>query len=125
MYVVIVFSKTKQMIIYICFYIRNLENSRLKPVFRYTIFICNVVHCWQVEDTKWILCCRKIGVKCAYLRFLMYKRYFIIDKQIARHFVQYTECLYATLPIPFYVTQFLDPFLNLRILTNHDKGKGF
>jgi hypothetical protein len=29
--------------------------------------------CWQVEDTKWILCCRKTDVKCAYLRFLMYK----------------------------------------------------
>ena len=22
--------------------------------------------CWQVEDTKWILCCRKTDVKCAY-----------------------------------------------------------
>ena len=29
--------------------------------------------CLKVKDTKWILCCRKIGVKCAYLRFLMYK----------------------------------------------------
>ena len=31
--------------------------------------------CWQVADTKWILCCRKTDVKCAYLRFLMYKVY--------------------------------------------------
>ena len=29
--------------------------------------------CGQVENTKWILCSRKIGVKCSYLSFLMYK----------------------------------------------------
>ena len=36
--------------------------------------------CWQVEDTKWKLCCRKIGVKRTYntyLRFQNIQKYFI------------------------------------------------
>ena len=37
--VVIVFFRNKTDD-YLYLYIRNLENSRLKPVFRYTIFIC-------------------------------------------------------------------------------------
>ena len=50
---------------YLYLYIRNLENLRLNPVFRCTIYMY----------TKFILCSRKIGVKCAYLRFLIYKDY--------------------------------------------------
>ena len=38
-YVVIVFFRNKTDD-YLYLYIRNLENLRLKPVFRYTIFIC-------------------------------------------------------------------------------------
>ena len=38
---------------------------------------------WQVEGTKWILCCQKIDVKCAYLRFLMYKYIIITIKRWA------------------------------------------
>ena len=56
-------------------YIRNLANSSLKPVFRYTISICIYVGEMRILD-RWILCCRKIGVKCAYSRFLMYKSNF-------------------------------------------------
>ena len=34
--------------------------------------------CGQVENTKWVLCCRKIGVNVrVYLRFFMYKIIFI------------------------------------------------
>ena len=36
--------------------------------------------CGQVKNTKWILCSQKIGVKCAYLRFLMYNGYFVAVK---------------------------------------------
>ena len=45
-------------------YIRCLENLHLKPVFRCTQYL--FVFVWQVENTKWILCRRKIGVKWAY-----------------------------------------------------------
>ena len=55
---------------YLYLYIRNLENSRLKSAFRYTISIC--ICGGREENTKWILCCQKIGVKCAYLKLLMY-----------------------------------------------------
>ena len=34
---------------------------------------------WQVENTKWILCSRKIGDKYEYLRFMMYKIYLLIN----------------------------------------------
>ena len=69
-YVVIVYFETKQMIIYIC------TLKILKT--RVSVRNIRLYLCWQVEDTKWILCCRKIGVKCAYLRFLIYKDYFIL-----------------------------------------------
>ena len=36
----------------------------------------------QVENTKLILSSRKIGVKCAYLRFLVHKRYYIITPNL-------------------------------------------
>ena len=48
------------------------------------------------------------------------KRDFIIEKQIARHFLQYSECL--SKPLPFYATQIIEPFLNSKTLANHDKG---
>ena len=53
----------------------------------------------------------------------LYKRYFIINQQIARHFVQYSECLYH--PLPFYVTPIINSFLTSGITANHDKGLGF
>ena len=46
------------------------------------------------------------------------KRYSIIDQQLARHFVQYSEWL--TISLPFYATQIIDPFLTLRISANPD-----
>ena len=45
----------------------------------YLYFIIRKLHnihlylCWQLENAKLILCNRKIGVKCAYLRFLLCK----------------------------------------------------
>ena len=51
------------------------------------------------------------------------KRYFIIDQQIARHSVHYSECLYH--PLPIYATQMIKHFLTSRISTNHDKGFEF
>ena len=71
-YVVIVFFRNKtDENSYL--YIRNLENSSLKLVHKIHLYLC-----WQVDDTKWILCCLKLGVKCECLRFLMYKYYFLI-----------------------------------------------
>ena len=49
------------------------------------------------------------------------KRFSIIDTQIARHLVQYCECL-SNPPTPFYASQITIPFLNSRISANHDKG---
>ena len=51
------------------------------------------------------------------------KRYFIIDHQIARHFLHYSECSYH--PLPFYATQMITPLLSSRISANQDKGLGF
>ena len=51
------------------------------------------------------------------------KKYFIIDQQIARNFVQYSECLSNLLPN--YETQIINPFLNSMISANHDKGQEF
>ena len=68
-YVFIFFSRNKSDN-YLYLYFRNIKNSRLKLVFRYTISIC------MVENTKWILCCRKIVINhlnVQYLRFLMHK----------------------------------------------------
>ena len=51
------------------------------------------------------------------------KKYFLIDQQIARHFVHYSKCLYN--PLPFNATQIDNPFLTSRISSNHDRGLGF
>ena len=48
------------------------------------------------------------------------KRYSIIDQQIARYFVHYSE--YFSSPLPFYAIQIINPFLNSRISAIHDKG---
>ena len=42
-----------------------------------------------------------------------------IEKQTARYFVQNSEC--PSNPPPFFTTQRINPFLNSRISTNHDK----
>ena len=49
------------------------------------------------------------------------KKYFIKDQQISRHFVQFSECLYRSLP--FLAIQTIN--LTSRISANHDKGFGF
>ena len=49
------------------------------------------------------------------------KRYFILDQQIAWHFVHW-----MSLQTPFsYVTQIINPFLTSRLSANHDTGLGF
>ena len=53
-------------------------NSCLKKSSSFVFKTCYYVHnnqlnlCGQVETSKWILCSQKTGVKCGYLRFLMY-----------------------------------------------------
>ena len=47
----------------------------------------------------------------------------MIEKQIARHFVQYTK--YLSYPLSIYATKIINPFLNSRIVANHDKEEGF
>ena len=49
----------------------------------------------------------------------IHKRYVIIDKQLAQHYMRYSECL--SNPLPFYATHIIDPFLNSRISASHDK----
>ena len=49
-----------------------------------------------------------------------YKRYFIIDQQIARHFVQYSE--YLSNPDLNYAPQIINLLIFSIISTNHDKG---
>ena len=53
---------------------------------------------------------------------IIYERKFVIDQQIARHFIHYSECL--SIPLPFHTTQIILLFLNSRISTNHDKWYG-
>ena len=48
-----------------------------------------------------------------------YKRYFIINQQIAQHFVHYSECLCH--PFPSMKLKIVNPFLTSRIPANHDK----
>ena len=50
------------------------------------------------------------------------KRYLKIDRQLARHFVYYVECLSS--PPPF-SSQIITPFLNSMISTNQGKGLEF
>ena len=51
------------------------------------------------------------------------KRYFIIDQQLARQFVEYSECLYNhPPPLPFYATPIINPFLTSKISAKYDKG---
>ena len=47
----------------------------------------------------------------------------MIEKQIARHFAQYSECF--STPLPFYTTLIITTFVSLRISANHDNEKGF
>jgi hypothetical protein len=47
-----------------------------------------------------------------YLIHALYKRDFVIEKQIARHFVHYSECLsIPSHPLTFYTTQIIKTFL--------------
>ena len=61
-YIFIDFFKTKQMNTYIC--TSEILKTHVYNQFfgtQYSFYLC-----WQVEDTKWILCCPKTGVECAY-----------------------------------------------------------
>ena len=90
-YVFIVFFKTNHRIIYICTSI----NSLLKPVFQYTksFWICvsrkRIINEYTVGS-------QETGVKCASLRFLMYK------------YNLYIEMFYLLFPFLLLVVYFLD-----------------
>ena len=68
----IVFSKQSDDYLYL--YIRNLEHSRLKPGFRYTISICICVSRYKIINGY---CSRKTVLNAHYSRFLMYKSIFV------------------------------------------------
>ena len=59
---------------------------------------------------------------CVAVATRLVKRYFIIDQQIAWHFVHYSECLFH--PLPFFATLTTNHFPTSRISANHDKGLG-
>ena len=65
------FFEKNQMINFIC----TLEILKLAIKTSFSVHKIQLYLCGQVENTQWILCCQKIGVKCTYLRFLMYKTY--------------------------------------------------
>ena len=58
-----------------------------------------------------------------YNQICIFKRYFIIDKKIERHFVHYSECLPQ--PPSLVCNSNIHHFLNSRISANHYKGLGF
>ena len=62
----VVFFETNQMIIYI--HTSEILKGSVKN--RFLVHNIQTYLCGQVENTKWILCSGKIGVKYAYLRFL-------------------------------------------------------
>ena len=68
-YVLIVFSKSDDYLIFIFVH----QKSR-KLAFKTGLSVQNIHFYWcgLIENTKWILCSRKIGVKCAYSRYLIY-----------------------------------------------------
>ena len=47
----------------------------------------------------------------------------MIDQQTVQHFVQYSDVF--QIPLPFYETQIINPFLDLSISANHGKRGGF
>ena len=46
-------------------------------------------------------------------------RNILIKYQLPRGIMKYNKCL--SYPLPFYATQMINPFLNSRLLVNHDK----
>ena len=52
-----------------------------------------------------------------------YRKNILLEQQIARHFVQYSECLSSRRSLLYNSKNY--PFLNLMISINHDKGQGF
>ena len=68
---VFIFFETYKLDDYLVFFIRNLV-TRVQTGF--SVYNIYMYLCGQVENTKWVLCCRKIGVNVrVYLRFFMYK----------------------------------------------------
>ena len=55
---------------FLYFYFTNVKNLQYEIGLSVHNFHLNL--CGQVENSKWILCSRKTGVKSANLRFLMY-----------------------------------------------------
>ena len=55
----------------------------------------------------------------SYVAMQLNKRDFAIEKQIACYFVRYSTCL--SNPIPFYVIQIINPFLDSIISANYEK----
>ena len=49
----------------------------------------------------------------------LYKRDFVIEKQLPHEIMKYAKCL--SNPLPFEATQIINPPLNSRISANHDK----
>ena len=94
---------------YDCFiwYKRNLKYQNLKLFF--------------IQNNDLSLCL--VNSQCSLICFIgLKKRHFIIDQQIAWHFVHYSECLYH-LP-SLLSTQITTPFLTSRFSTRHYKGLG-
>ena len=79
---------------------------------------------WSKEKVKYLSCIegKGVGGKDIHCIVQNVKIYSMIDQQIARHFVHYSESLYN--PLSFYITQ-ITLFLNSRISANQDKGLGF
>ena len=77
-YVFIVFFQNKSDD-HLYLYIRNLKNSRLKPVFQYTISICICV-----GSEKILIVLSKNGVKCAVFMISIFVSLFVWIKYVIR-----------------------------------------
>ena len=105
-----------------------IQDNRITRVLYYFILYLRCIH-WFMEEgnisSKWI---KENWIKvfsfCPLTSRTLLKRNkrdFTIEKQIARHFVQYSNVF--QLPLPFSATQIIT-FLNSSISDKSDKGEG-
>ena len=64
-----------------------------------------------------------LQIECTSLAKGIFKRDFMIDKQIESYFVQYSKCL--SNPPSLYAIQIIKHYLNSMISANHEKGEVF
>ena len=95
-----------QMIIY--FLISEILKTRVSNRFFSTQY--PFVFVLAGKNTKWILCSRKIGVKCAYCRFLKYKIFFHPFRKTKTFLKTFTYYLQSRIQVGYFKKKFLVSF---------------